>query len=161
CVACLPLCVGVDSIRHGMEKTVQVRRAASGDEPTLRALRLAAMTESPGAFASTLAREQGRTTEDWQRWISPGVTVLLYDGNQPPGLVAGVRDTSDQTVVHLMAMWVHPAMRGTGAADALVTSVIDWAVEQSAREIRLHIAKGNDRASRCYERHGFRITGRE
>jgi hypothetical protein len=35
-------------------------------------------------------------------------------------MVAGLRDESDPAVVHLMAMWVHPAIRGSGGADELV-----------------------------------------
>jgi len=46
-----------------------------------------------------------RTTSDWQRWISPGVTFLLYESEEARGMVAGVRDESDPAIVHLMAMW--------------------------------------------------------
>ena len=100
-----------------------VRRALIGDEPVLRALRLQALTDSPGAFGSTYERELARTAEDWRRWLAPGVTFILEAGGEPRGLVAGSRDPNDFSVVHLMAMWVHPDLRGTGAADALVSSV--------------------------------------
>jgi GNAT superfamily N-acetyltransferase len=146
---------------------IRVRRAVSGDELTLRALRLEALSESPAAFGSTYEREVARTPSDWQRWLSPGATFILDDDDRPVGpagpggLVAGVHDQHDRTVVHLMAMWVHPALRATRAADALVASVLAWAVEQGAREVRLQVVKGNDRAERCYQRNGFRRTGRE
>lgn len=143
---------------------IRVRRAVSGDEPILRALRLEALSESPAAFGSTYEREVARTPSDWRRWLSPGATFILDDGDRPAdpaGLVAGVHDQEDRTVVHLMAMWVHPALRATGAADALVASVLAWAVEEGAREVRLQVVKGNDRAERCYQRNGFRRTGRE
>jgi len=100
-----------------------VRRAVIGDEPVLRALRLQALTDSPGAFSSTYERELARTIEDWRRWLAPGVTFILEVGGEPCGLVAGSRDPDDFSVVHLMAMWVHPDFRGTGAADVLVSSV--------------------------------------
>lgn len=141
--------------------SVAIRRAVIGDEPIVRALRLEALTEAPSAFGSTLEREFARTTADWQRWFSPGVTLILEASGAPRGLVAGVHDRDRKGVVHLMAMWVHPSLRGSGAADALVTNVTDWAASESASEITLHIAKGNDRARRCYERHGFRVTGVE
>ena len=153
-----------DPAASGVGMTVRVRRAVPGDEAILRALRLEAMLDSPAAFGSTYAREQARTIEDWQRWMSPGVTFLLYDRDHPRGLVAGSWENhqkDDDRLVYLMAMWVHPTLRGTGAADALVASVLAWAAEQSAREVRLYIRKGNDPARRCYERHGFRVTGRE
>ncbi len=137
-----------------------VRRALIGDEPVLRALRLQALTDSPGAFGSTYERELARTAEDWRRWLAPGVTFILEAGGEPRGLVAGSRDPNDFSVVHLMAMWVHPDLRGTGAADALVSSVKVWAGQVGATQVRLNVVESNHRARRCYERAGFRATGR-
>jgi GNAT superfamily N-acetyltransferase len=67
----------------------------------------------------------------------------------------------DAAVVHLMAMWVHPAVRGSGAADELVAAVLDWAKSEGARLVRLNVIQRNDRARRFYERIGFRATGYE
>jgi GNAT superfamily N-acetyltransferase len=138
-----------------------VRRAAIGDEPVLRALRLQALTDSPKAFGSTYERELARTTEDWKRWLSPGVTFILEASGEPRGLVAGSRDPHDASVVHLMAMWVHPDLRGTGAADLLVSSVKAWAAEAGATQVRLNVLENNGPARRCYEPTGFRATGRQ
>ena len=136
-----------------------VRRATLGDEPTLRALRLQALSDAPDAFSSTYERELARTTLDWQRWLSPGVTFIVDGSEEPVGLVAGVHDQNDTSIVYLMAMWVHPTLRGSGAADALIASVCLWAAEEGAMVIRLHVAEGNDRARHCYERNAFYPTG--
>lgn len=138
-----------------------VRRAVIGDERVLRALRLQALTDSPRAFSSTYERELARTTEDWRRWLAPGVTFILEEGGEPRGLVAGLRDKDDPTVVQLLAMWVHPDVRGAGAADLLVSSVKAWAAQVGATQVRLNVVEGNHRARRCYERSGFRATGRQ
>jgi GNAT superfamily N-acetyltransferase len=138
-----------------------VRRAVTGDEPVLRELRLQALTDSPGAFSSTYERELARTTEDWRRWLASGATFILEAGGEPCGLVAGGRDQNDASVVQLMAMWVHPSLRGTGAADVLVSSVKAWAAEVGAKQVHLNVVEGNYRARRCYERAGFRATGRQ
>jgi GNAT superfamily N-acetyltransferase len=137
-----------------------VRRAVSGDESTLRRVRLQALADAPAAFGSTYERELARTTADWQRWLSPGATFIL-DADEPRGLVAGARDQADPAIVRLMAMWVHPLLRGSAAADALVRSVLSWAAGEGAREVRLHVVRGNVRAVRCYERNGFSTTGDE
>ena len=124
-----------------------VRRAVIGDEPVLRALRLQALTDSPGAFSSTYERELARTIEDWRRWLAPGVTFILDAGGEPRGLVAGSREPHDVSVVHLVAMWVHPDLRGTGAADVLVSSVKAWAGQVGATQVHLKVVESNCRAS--------------
>jgi GNAT superfamily N-acetyltransferase len=138
-----------------------LRRAELGDEPILRELRLEALREAPDAFGSTLEREVARTTADWQRWMSPGVTFILYEPAGARGIVAGVRDKTEPAVVHLMAMWVHPKIRGSGGAAQLVAAVIAWAQSEGARMMRLNVIQGNDRAGRFYERMGFRSTGQK
>ena len=74
--------------------------------------------------------------------------------------MACARDATAPTVVDLMAMWVHPMMRGSGAADALIAAVIAWARTDGARMVRLRVVQDNARAQRVYERHGFQLTGR-
>jgi len=136
-----------------------LRRAVSGDEPILRSLRLQALSEAPDAFGSTLDRELARTTADWQRWLSPGATFILEASDGANGLVAGQLDATDATAVHLMAMWVHPAIRGARAADELVAAVIAWAAAADAKTVCLDVFEDNLRARHFYERLGFRETG--
>jgi ribosomal protein S18 acetylase RimI-like enzyme len=138
-----------------------VRQAIIGDEPILRELRLQAMSDSPDAFGSTYERELARTTLDWQRWLSPGITLLLEHAGRSVGLVAGRADPVDAHVVHLMAMWVHPEVRGSGGADALVTALVKWAQAKGATLVCLDVIKSNVRATRFYERHRFRPSGAE
>jgi GNAT superfamily N-acetyltransferase len=91
--------------------------------------------------------------------MAPGVTFILEAGGEPRGLVAGGRDTQGFSAVHLMAMWLHPDLRGTGAAHALVSSLKAWAAEVGATQIRLKVVETNSIARRFYERAGFRATG--
>jgi ribosomal protein S18 acetylase RimI-like enzyme len=139
---------------------LEIRRAAVGDEGVLRDLRVQALTDAPEAFGSTLERELARTIDDWRKWLSPNVTFLLLADGHAQGLVAGVHDAIDKTIVHLMAMWVHPTIRGGSGADLLVTTVKEWAAQVGAKELRLNVVDSNIRAQRCYERNGFRRTGR-
>jgi ribosomal protein S18 acetylase RimI-like enzyme len=143
------------------DESCRVRRAGIGDEAVLRDLRLRAMLDAPGTFGSTYEREMARSISDWQKWMSPGVTFLLETGAGPMGIVAGARDAADPNVVHLMAMWLDPARRGSGSADALVASVVSWAASEGARTIRLEVMQSNGRARRFYERMGFQAGGCE
>jgi GNAT superfamily N-acetyltransferase len=138
-----------------------VRRAVLGDEPILREVRLQALSDEPDAFGSTYEREVARTTADWRRWMSPGVTFILCEPAGARGMVAGARDEADSAVIHLMAMWVHPDIRGSGGATALVAAVVAWAQSVGAKCIRLNVIEGNARARRFYERVGFCCTGLE
>lgn len=136
-----------------------VRQAVLGDEPILRALRLEALSDAPEAFGSTYDRELARTTEDWQHWMSPGVTFILDTAEGARGLVAGQQDATALTIIHLMAMWVHPAVRRSGASDELVAAVIDWAASKGAKSVQLDVFQDNTHARRFYTRLGFRGTG--
>lgn len=136
-----------------------VRRAVLGDEPILREVRLQALSDAPDAFGSTYERELARTKSDWQRWMSPGASFILYDPAGARGMVAALRDEADPAVVHLMAMWVHPEIRGSGGAAELVAALVAWAHSEAARCVRLKVIKGNERARRFYGRMGFRPTG--
>ena len=138
---------------------MNARRAVIGDEAILRALRLQAMADAPDAFGSTYERELARTVEDWRRWLSPGVTFILEDSHGARGIVAGGHDAGTATIVHLMAMWVHPEIRGSGAGDRLVEEVIAWAKAEGALTVQLEVVESNVRARRFYERNGFRLTG--
>lgn len=125
----------------------------------LRELRLQALTDAPAAFGSTLQRELDRTPAEWTKWLSPSATYLLQDGPTPKGIAAGVPDAADPGLVWLMAMWLHPDLRGSGAADLLVRAALEWAVGVKAERIRLDVIQGNQAAIRLYERFGFRPTG--
>ena len=138
---------------------MHTRRAVIGDESILRDLRLQALTDEPHAFGSTYARELARTVDDWRKWMSPGVTFILEDSGSPRGLVAAAHDSKATDTVQLMAMWVHPELRGSGAADMLVEDVVGWARSQGARVVCLLVVDSNLRARRFYERLGFRVPG--
>jgi ribosomal protein S18 acetylase RimI-like enzyme len=87
------------------------------------------------------------------------VTFLLETPDGTRGIVAGMHDAAETGVVHLMAMWVNPAIRGTGAGDDLVAAIVAWAASEGARAVRLDVMQANEPARRCYERNGFRQTG--
>src|SRR5262245_60465044 len=117
------------------------RRAAPGDEPILRDLRIQALTDAPEAFGSTLERELARTVEDWRGWMSPDPTFILENAGAPRGIVAAKRDETVAGIVHLMAMWVHPDARGFGGGEALVAGVLAWARSEGATAVQLQVVE--------------------
>jgi GNAT superfamily N-acetyltransferase len=124
----------------------------------LRDLRVAAMTDAPAAFASTLQREHARTVDDWRRWFSPGVTFLWFDeADAGGGLVAAVVEAASGSA-ELASMWVRPDLRGQGVGDALMEAVVEWAQGQGL-SLRLRVVEDNAPAVALYLRHGFQPTG--
>ena len=85
--------------------------------------------------------------------------LLAWLGGEPVGLVGVAPTVADPTRADLFAMWVAPAVRGSGASDALVEAALDWAREHGCRRVDLEVAPGNTRAERLYARHGFVASG--
>jgi GNAT superfamily N-acetyltransferase len=133
---------------------MDVRRAVDGDEATLRTLRLAALTDAPNEFGSTLERELARPPEDWSRFLTTSAMFFLERDGTLVGLAGG---HPSEEGIELVSMWVAPDARGLGGGDALVRAVLAWAGDAP---VRLHVVEGNERALRLYERNGFRLTDR-
>ena len=139
-----------------------IRRLAPGEVELLKELRLGALADSPGAFGSTYEQEAAYSDEVWRFLLrSDGHPTFVWEDRcGAQGMVVAARDQDDNSVVHLVAMWVRPTARGSGAAGALVGRVLAWARERSTRIVRLHVTSGNESAERLYARHGFVPTGR-
>jgi len=141
---------------------MRIRRLTLEDSDLLRTLRLRALSDAPSAFGSTYEREEAFTDQEWPRRLRtdghPHAVCERPDGTAV-GLAALVQDWADATVGHLMAMWVAPEARGSGAADLLIDRVVEWARNAGMARLRLHLTEGNARAERAYERNGFSRTG--
>lgn len=138
---------------------VAVRRIRPDDGPLLKRIRLAALLDTPSAFAKTHAEESAYADEEWTRrateWSvgDQGLTVFADLDDEVVGLVGGHRPTPGQT--ELVSMWVDPAARRNGVGHALIAAVVEWAAGES---VELWVTRGNDRAIALYERAGFVVT---
>jgi GNAT superfamily N-acetyltransferase len=137
--------------------SIVVRVLDVEDWPLYRAVRLAALADSPEAFLSTLSREESFATEVWRSRLKERNMFLAEEDGAALGLV-GVLPRSPEPA-EIVSMWVHPTARGRGVGDLLVRTALTWAYEQDVPEVRLWAAEGNRHAERLYERHGFRRTG--
>ncbi len=137
---------------------IAVSPAAPADWELVRDLRLRALADAPGAFASTLEREAAYEDGEWQRRVADGHWWSARTGGRSIGLVAAVAGTST-TDRHLVSMWVAPDHRGGGAAAALVEAVCAWAADDGAETVSLWVVGTNERARRFYDRLGFAPTG--
>ena len=150
-----------------MPATIIVRRIRAEEWEQLRTIRLRALADAPMAFGSTLADEQAQPDAFWRRraaeggadndlatciaerdgaWVGLGVCVLRAGG-------AGARPA------WVFSMWVDPAVRRQGTAQALLRVLAGWARERGADVLNLHVTETNAPAIALYERLGFRATG--
>lgn len=142
-----------------------VRRVRAGEGPVLKAVRLAALTDSPSAFGSSYAAEVGQPDDDWTLRAELGaagqhsITFFAIVDGSVVGLVAAYRPDAAAPVVELVSMWVSPAQRRAGIAAELVDAVVRWAHSTGATTVELWVTRGNDAALRLYEAAGFRLTG--
>lgn len=140
--------------------SLSVRELGSDDWEIWRAVRLAALAEAPQAFHSRLEDWLGAGEREWrERLAAPGHYLVVELDGRPCGQVVAVPPDPDG-VADLVALWVAPHARGTGAADALVTAVLDRAAGWRATRVALHVVVGNERAAGFYRRHGFTDLGR-
>lgn len=141
-----------------MRRPTTVTEVRPDDWTLWRDLRLAALQDSPHAFASTYEGERGRDEAQWRaRIAADGVLMVGSVDGVPAGTVGAYHPRPG--VVELISMWVAPAARGHGLGDALVRALIDWSRADGADELELWVVVGNEPAERLYARHGFTRTG--
>lgn len=140
---------------------MELRVLSPEDWRTWRSLRQAALAEAPHAFGSRLEDWQGEGDRE-ERWRDRLSTtgarnlVAVIDA-APVGMATGV--PAGDGVVDVFSMWVHPAARGRGVADALLRDLEQWARAAGATVLRLTVTDGNTAASALYQRNGFAFTG--
>jgi putative hydrolase of HD superfamily len=138
---------------------MEIVRLGPGDEDRFRDIRLRALADAPQAFASSLAREQAFTRDEWTSRLTgdASVNLLAVEDGEPVAMASGRLD--DPATAHLLGMWVAPEGRGRGAAGRLIDAIIGWARDQGARHLVLWVTDINRPARALYEKSGFRPTG--
>ncbi len=148
-----------------MGETPQIRPFAPHEWPIYKDLRLRALADSPDAFGSTLAAEQGRTDAEWARRLAaaaksggdlPLVAVL---NGEPIGLAWGRIEKTSPDVAALYQMWVAPEGRRLGAGRILLEAVIAWAKDRSASYLDLGATLRESPAMHLYRDAGFEPAG--
>jgi ribosomal protein S18 acetylase RimI-like enzyme len=154
--------------RPGTDGAVRVEVATPAAWREVRDLRLAALADSPDAFAATLEEEEGRPEGYWRlRLDQPDhttfvATVTSERRPRPVGLaVLGPSSDGGERVLGMYSVWVTPDARGRGVGDALLAAATAWATGAGADRIVLDVGDHNRTAIALYTRWGFTPTGRE
>lgn len=135
---------------------VEVRAVAIGEWSAMRAVRLAALSESPHRFGSSSAAEERLDEAEWHRRTQR--SAMAWEGDDPIGIVAWVW-TQEPTQADLGAMWTDPGHRGRGVGAALVRWVIAEVAVARRAVLELQVVHDNTPAVSLYRRLGFVEAG--
>jgi GNAT superfamily N-acetyltransferase len=144
---------------------ISLKRISPKDGLLFKTVRLRALQDAPGAFASTYAKESPLTDAEWEeralRWGGDqSVCFLAMDGAEPCGIAGSFLDENDATLAHLISMWTAPTHRRHGTGGLLVNEILSWAAGKGAHTLQLMVTSKNQTAILFYERLGFVMTGR-
>src|SRR3954453_19700780 len=112
-------------------RMIEVKALHSEDWAVTKALRLAALLDSPAAFGGTYEDSVHRSEEQWRSWPTDGQVFAAVVDGEPVGMSCGWRPVGASSTL-LIGMWVAPAVRGTGVAPLLIDAVAGWARDSGA-----------------------------
>jgi GNAT superfamily N-acetyltransferase len=143
---------------------IRIRELRVHEWELYRAVRLAALTDSPDAFGSVVAEEVLRPQEHWQQRLERGssdteMPLIVDAGGLGVGLAWGRVAQSDASAIELNQLWIAPSVRGRGLGRALVSRIIAWARSRNAEAVILDVTCGDTPAMRLYSSLGFRASG--
>nr|WP_282567778.1 MULTISPECIES: GNAT family N-acetyltransferase [unclassified Devosia] len=124
-------------------------------------LRLEALRDHPEAYASSAESFAARPRQEIEDFLSRrAVFGVVTDAEALAGVVVYDRERGERDSHRgwLLQVYVQPALRGTGAALALIEAAVDHA---RGEVIQLHLMVGtfNQPAIRLYQKAGFTIYG--
>lgn len=139
---------------------ITVKALAEDEWEAYRAVRLAALEESPEAFVATLEDEQGYDEDYWRLRMRRSQRLLAENGDGRALGVASVGQATEAAdeVAELFGLWVTPAARGTGVASKLVQAGADTARDQGRTHLAYWVGSDNGRAVAFASGFGFRPT---
>ena len=141
-------------------KDIHVVRLTSADVERFREIRLAGLRSDPLGFRYSEAEDAVIDSSAWgARLDHEFVIAALRDGIDEIVGVGGFSRFAGEKLEHkglIWGMYVRPAARGGGAADAIMSSLIAHARTQ-VRLLQLTVMADNARARAFYERHGFEV----
>jgi RimJ/RimL family protein N-acetyltransferase len=143
---------------------IHVVRLTSADVERFREVRLAGLRTDPNGFRFSESEDAAIDGSAWrERLDREFVVAALREGIDEIVGVGGFSRFAGEKLDHkglIWGMYVRPPARGSGAADAILGSLIAHARTQ-VRVLQLTVMADNVRARAFYERHGFVVYATE
>lgn len=138
-----------------MKISLVIRKATADDAMKLREIRLRALREEPDAYGSTYEESARYSIEQWVRMAGEWNYFLALVHGQVVGMASGGQFPPRPEARWLYGMFVRREFRGTGVADALVETVVQWARDEGVSTLGLHVTTSLARPVAFYTRLGF------
>lgn len=147
---------------------ITVRVLGDDDWQIYRDIRLAALEESPDAFAASREQEQSFDEDFWRQRVGRSRRLVAERDSKPVGVVSvgDVIDTEDvdedgddtEVVAEIFGLWVTPDLRGKGVAWQLVEAGVQQARAEQRDHVVYWVGTDNGRAVAFASSYGFRPT---
>lgn len=137
---------------------------SSPDARILRRTMREAVSMSPGAFLTTVAEIDARSSDHWEDELRSSTWAVVQRGDEVFGIAAAKLPSDDdgyirhsQTARFIESVWIAPSMRGNGYGERLIKYLFDTECKKSADVDRFFVWVfiENTTAIRMYERMGF------
>ncbi|MEW1954585.1 GNAT family N-acetyltransferase [Terrabacter sp. NPDC080008] len=138
---------------------ITVRPLGEDDWADYRSVRLAALRESPEAFAATAEQEEAYDEAFWRARMQRSARLVAERGGEAVGVVSvGTAKNSDVPAGELFGLWVRPEARGSGVATRLVENGASLAAKRGQTHLVYWVGTENGRAVAFASGMGFRPT---
>jgi len=139
---------------------ISVHALVEEDWEQYRDIRLAALADSPEAFAATRAEEEVLDEQVWRERLGRARRLIAELDGSPVGVVSlGKGDPEHSITAELFGLWVAPPGRGTGVAWKLVEAGASAARADGHRRLGYWVGTDNGPAVAFASSFGFRPTG--
>ena len=136
--------------------SIEIITATADDVDRLRALRLAALKDTPDAFGAKYEDEAEKPILDWQNRLKNTNWCFVVADGVDVGLLAVDRAEKDRNSdCWLSSWWIHQDHRGSGIPKLMLNWLEQLCIEKKWEKIGLGVWPDNLRAISAYKKLGF------
>jgi len=136
--------------------SIEIVTATVNDFDRLRALRLAALKDTPDAFGAKYEDEVEKPILDWQNRLKNTHWCFAVADGVDVGLLAVDRAQKDRNSdCWLSSWWIHQDHRGSGIPKLMLNWLEQLCIEKKWEKIGLGVWPDNLRAISAYKKLGF------
>lgn len=141
--------------------TITVRALHEEDWRDYKAVRLAALKDSPQSFQSTYEEEERHDEQQWRACMTRAQRLLAEDEEEHRlGVVSVGLSNSEEEAAEVFGLWVAPEARKGGVAWLLVEAAAAEARNEDRTHLYYWVGNDNGRAIGFASNFGFRPTSR-